>query len=82
MQDNTLSKKNLFDKIYDDNYTREEKIEAFRKSVALHKLVKNNAGNRYVVINNGEKTKRIDPDLPIPQGWERGFVKKGKKNEQ
>ena len=82
MQDNDISKKKLFDKKYYDYYTREEKIEAFRQSVALHKCIRHNTGKHYIVINDGTKTKRVDPDLPIPQGWVRGFIPKGKRNEQ
>lgn len=82
MQDNDISKKKIFDKMYYDNYTREEKIEAFRHSVALNKSIRHSTRKHYIVINDGTKTKRVDPDLPIPQGWTRGFIPKGKRNEQ
>lgn len=81
MQDNANPMKKMFDKKYYDNYTREEKINALRESVALHKMMSCNTGKHYVIINDGTKTKRVDPDMPIPQGWQRGFIKKGKRYE-
>lgn len=74
----------MFDKYYKEGYSREEKIEAFRRSVAAQKGLKRNAGNSgYVFITDGVKTKKVDPDLPIPEGWRRGYPKRrGIENEQ
>ena len=70
----------MFDKYYKQGYSREEKIEAFRRSVAAQKGLKRNAGNRYCFITNGVELKKVNPDLPIPEGWRRGYPKKrGKK---
>ena len=70
----------MFDKYYKEGYSREEKIEAFRRSVAAQKGLKRNAGNRYWFITNGVELKKVNPDLPIPEGWRRGYPKKrGKK---
>lgn len=73
----------MFDKYYKEGYSREEKIEAFRRSVADQKRYRHNDGHRYVFITDGIKVKKVDPDLPIPEGWWRGYPKKrGIKNEQ
>ena len=74
----------MFDKYYKEGYSREEQIEAFRRSVAAQKDLKRNAGKAgYCFITNGIKIKKADPDLPIPEGWRRGFPeRRGIKNEQ
>ena len=72
----------MFDKYYKEGYSREEKIEAFRRSVAAQKGLKRNAGNSYCFITNGVELKKVNPDLPIPEGWRRGYPKRrGMKNE-
>ena len=73
----------MFDKYYKEGYSREEKIEAFRRSVAAQKGLKRNAGDTgYCFITNEIETKRVNADLPIPEGWRRGFPKRrGMKNE-
>jgi hypothetical protein len=65
----------LFDKTTQDYYTREEKIAALKANIAVRQKVRSylNQGG-YVLINNGEIEKRIDADLPIPEGWKRGRV--------
>lgn len=71
-----------FDKKYKDSYsTREEKIADFRRSVEINKRHKHKP-IRFVMINNGVVIKRHNEDLPIPEGWVRGFFKRGAKNEQ
>ena len=66
----------MFDKYYKEGYSREEQIEAFRRSVAAQKSLKRNTGNRYCFITNGVEIKKADPDLPIPEGWWRGCPRK------
>lgn len=67
--------KKIFDKSYQENYTREEKIAAFRESIAIRRHFGAYAKKRnFIVINNGVVEKRVDPDLPIPEGWQRGRV--------
>ena len=74
----------MFDKFYKEGYSREEQIEALRRSVAAQKDLKRNAGTAgYCFITNGIEVKKVDPDLPIPEGWRRGFpARRGIKNEQ
>lgn len=69
----------IFDKLEDREYSREEKIERLRKLVAYQKANNPRAGRKkgFVMINNGVVTKQYDPDLPIPEGWKRGCIKKG-----
>lgn len=66
----------MFDKIYKEGYSREEQIEAFRRSVAIQRKQRGNSGNRYCFITDGTNVKKVDPDLPIPQGWWRGVPRK------
>ena len=66
----------MFDKYYKEGYSREEKIEAFRRSVADQKRYRHNDGHRYCFITNGVELKKVNPDLPIPEGWRRGYPKK------
>ena len=72
----------IFDKLEDREYSREEKIERLKKLVAYRKTVKNGRKKSTVCINNGKVCKVYDADLPIPEGWVRGFIKKGVQNEQ
>ena len=67
----------IFDKLEDREYSREEKIERLRKLVAYRKTVKGGKKKNTVCINNGKVCKVYDADLPIPEGWVRGFIKKG-----
>ena len=72
----------IFDKLEDREYSREEKLERFKKLVAYHKTQKGYGRKKGVVmINNGEVVKPYDADLPIPEGWVRGYIKKECKNE-
>lgn len=71
-----------FDKKYKDSYsTREEKIADFRRSVEINKRHKYKP-RRCIVINNGIVAKQYNEDLPIPEGWKRGLLKRGARNEQ
>lgn len=73
----------LFDKLEDREYSREERIERFKRLCAYRKTLKRNGRLKgVVIINNGVKCKSYDADLPIPEGWERGYIKKECKNEQ
>ena len=73
----------IFDKLEDREYSREEKIERLKRLVAYRKTVKGCGRKKGTVcINNGKEIKSYDADLPIPEGWERGFIKKECKNEQ
>lgn len=74
----------MFDKKYKEGYSREEMIEAFRQSVAEQRRYRHNDGHHYCFITNGVEIKKVDPDLPIPEGWWRGCPRKkqrGIKNE-
>lgn len=74
---------NPFDKIDDREYSREEKIERLKAAIAYrktYKVAKNNKGK--VLLNNGEKGMWYDADMPIPEGWELGRIKRGAKHEQ
>lgn len=81
MQFKSELQKKIFDKKYYDYYTREETIETFRQCVAVRKRKRTRQHTPYIIINDGVKTKKADPDLPIPEGWQRGFIKKGKRYE-
>lgn len=65
----------IFDKKYKEGYSYEQRLQAFRESVAEQKRY--NAGQKskrgYIVITNGTEVKKVDPDLPIPEGWKRGY---------
>ena len=66
-----------FDKIHKEGYSREQKIEALRRSVMLQKKCMHNCGKGgYVYITDGTNIKKTDPDLPIPEGWWRGCPRK------
>lgn len=75
----------IFDKLEDREYSREEKLERFKKLVAYHNANNAGAGRKkgVVMINNGKVVKPYNADLPIPEGWVRGYIKKPKecKNE-
>lgn len=73
MQDKDDDWKKIFDKTFQDNYTREEKIAAYKESIERrrrHKAYSHRRG--FVIINDGVKEKQYDADLPIPEGWKRG----------
>ena len=74
----------IFDKLEDREYSREEKLERFKKLVAYRNANKVGVGRKkgVIMINNGKVVKPYDADLPIPEGWVRGFIKKECKNEQ
>lgn len=65
----------LFDKISDKNYSKEERIERYRKQIALRKKIKAGAKKGKILINNGKEQKFILEDLPVPDGWTRGAIK-------
>ena len=73
-----------FDKLKDREYSREEKIERLRRNVAYQKTLNLNTGRKKgtVGITNGTINKIVDADLPIPEGWRRGYCRKGANNEQ
>ena len=33
-------------------------------------------GSRFTWINNGERNKRLNINEPIPEGWEKGYIRK------
>lgn len=76
----TENQKKWFDKRYKEGYSREEKLAAYRESVALYKGMKWKPKEREIVINNGKMSKRFNADLPIPEGWQRGLLR-GARNE-
>lgn len=66
-----------FDKIYKEGYSREQNIEALRRSVMLRKQgIHSHRKGGYVYITDGTNIKKADPDLPIPEGWWRGCPRK------
>ena len=71
----------MFDKKYKEGYSREEKIAVFRECVAQARETKRKPKEKEIVINNGVISKRHNADLPIPEGWEWGRVKRGATNE-
>lgn len=67
----------LFDKYNKEEYSKEEQIERYKKIIAAHKKFKCNPFRRgKVLINNGVIQKLYNADLPIPDGWVRGAIKK------
>lgn len=67
----------LFDKYDKKKYSKEEQIERYKKIIAAHKTFKCKPSRKgKVLINNGVVQKLILADLPIPDGWERGALKK------
>lgn len=80
MRRNSTERQRLwFDKTYKEgySYSKEELIEIYRKRTALYKGMKRKRKEKEIVINNGVIEKRYNADLPIPEGWERGKVKRG-----
>ena len=77
----TENQKQWFDKKYKEGYSREEKLAVYRESTALYKSIKRKPKIKEIVINNGVVAKRFNADLPIPEGWERGRLKRGATNE-
>lgn len=79
----TENQKLWFDKKYKEgySYSKEEILEIYRDRVALYKRVKRKQKEKEIVINNGVIAKRYNADLPIPEGWVRGFLKRGATNE-
>lgn len=77
----TENQKKWFDKKYKEGYSREEMLAVYRDRVALCKTMKRKPKIKEIVINNGKVAKRFNADLPIPEGWERGKLKRGATNE-
>lgn len=68
---------NPFDKKENREYSREEEIERFRRNIAYKKTYQPRAQKQgKMLINNGEIEKWILADLPIPDGWKRGAIRK------
>lgn len=67
----------LFDKYNKEEYSKEEQIERYKKIIAARKTFKCRPCRKgKVIINNGVEQKFILADLPIPDGWVRGVLKK------
>lgn len=69
-----------FDKNLNTEYsTKEERLARFKSNIQCAKETrKKSSGYRKgkIVINDGKVMKVYDADLPIPEGWERGEVKR------
>lgn len=66
----------IFDKTSDKNYSKEERIERYRKQIALRKKIPYGSTKKgKMLINNGKEQKFVLEDLPIPDGWTRGAIK-------
>lgn len=71
-----------FDKREDRIYSKEEELERFRQYSAFNKTIVKGRKKGLICINNGKETKLQDGDLPIPEGWVQGYIKRSAKNEQ
>lgn len=72
----------MFDNNNDREYStdkEETELEKFKRLVSYQKRGKpvNRRNYQKIVINNGTVNKKVLADLPIPEGWERGRIKKG-----
>lgn len=67
----------IFDKYNKEDYSKEEQIERYKRIIAAQKQIKHNPFRKgKVLINNGVIQKLYNADLPIPDGWVRGAIKK------
>ena len=65
----------MFDKKYKEGYSYEQRLQLFKESVAERSENRKKVVPRkgYITITNGIDVRKVDPDLPIPEGWKRGY---------
>ena len=72
----------IFDKKENREYSKEEKLERYRRMIQTHNTWKVSSFKKgKICINNGTEEKWILKDMPVPEGWKRGQLPKGTKNE-
>lgn len=70
----------IFDKKENREYSKEEKLERYRRMVQTHKTWKPTCYKEgKICINNGVEERWILKDMPVPDGWVRGILRRGKK---